>query len=370
MPHHGLDLRDPGQRYSAGDLRTRRPPLGSGRSGRGGRVPLLVGGTGFFLSVLMRPIFREPPLEGGRRRALEGLLGELPREELERWVRALDPERAAAPSGLGGWQRMIRVLTVGILTGRRLSWWHGRHPTEADPLLGVVCRLRVPRRELGERIGRRGVRNGGGGVPRGGGRTAGCRIRARRPGDGWGGGTGRWPNTWPDASPWRRAAERTARATRRYAKRQRTWFRHQLGPDAVEVDGTAPPAVQARAVVGAWRERVRRTPGGRGVAGVAGADAECRRGARRSGHEDRHHLLPHLRRFRRRRDRTRASDWPGGDTRSTSSPTPSPSASRAFARGSTSTRWRWSAIPSSSTPTTPWRWRRRSTTSPCGNPST
>lgn len=53
------------------------------------------------------------------------------------------------------------------------------------------------------------------------------------------------------------AVERTCRATRRYAKRQRTWFRHQLGPDVVEVDGTAPLETQAATVVNAWRERVR-----------------------------------------------------------------------------------------------------------------
>ena len=66
--------------------------------------------------------------------------------------------------------------------------------------------------------------------------------------------------------------ERTRVATRRYAKRQVTWFRHQLGPDAITVDGTASPAAQQAAVVNAWR--VRR---GGSRAGASGAVAEAAR---------------------------------------------------------------------------------------------
>ena len=93
VPHHGLDIRTPGERYGAGAFgRDARRWIAAIRAR--GRVPLLVGGTGFFLRVLTEPLFREPPLEPGRRAAAEAALAELSGAELERWVRALDPGRA------------------------------------------------------------------------------------------------------------------------------------------------------------------------------------------------------------------------------------------------------------------------------------
>lgn len=275
VPHHGLDLREPGQRYSAGEFgRDARRWIRDIRAR--GRVPLLVGGTGFFLRVLTDPIFREPPLDGARRARLERALGALPRPELERWMRVLDPERVAALSGPGGYQRMIRTVTVTLLTGRKLSWWHVRHPTGADPLRGVVCLLRVPRGALGERIDRRvramveaGFRDEVAGML-----AAGC-----SPDDPGMDGVGyrEMAEHLAGRITLDEAVERTRRATRRYAKRQRTWFRHQLGPDAVVVDGTAPPEVQAEVVVGAWGGRAGRmeeaAPGVAGPARTAGEPA-------------------------------------------------------------------------------------------------
>ena len=249
-PHHGLDIRDPRERYSAGEFgRDARRWITAIRSR--GKVPLLVGGTGFFLRVLTDPIFREPPLDPARRAALEEVLGTLERREMERWVRALDPERAPVAIA-GGCRRMLRTLSVTLLTGKRLSWWHVRHPTEAKPLVGVVCRLGVGAEVLGERIERRvhdmvaagfvdevvGLLRAGYTADDPGMNGVGYReIAAHLAGE----------ITLDEA------VERTCRATRRYAKRQRTWFRHQLGRGVVEVDGAAPLEVQAATVVNAWR---------------------------------------------------------------------------------------------------------------------
>ncbi len=217
-------------------------------------MPLLVGGTGFFLRVLTDPIFREPPLDGERRAALERVLAAFPGEELERWVRALDPERVAALSSMGGYQRMIRTLTVTLLTGKRLSWWHVRHPTDANSLHGVVCRLRLPQGVLTERIDRRVRRMVEAGLRD---EVAGLLAAGYKPDDPGMDGVGyrEMAEHLAGRITLDEAAECTRRATRRYAKRQRTWFRHQLGPDAMEVDGTAPLAAQVEAVAGAWRER-------------------------------------------------------------------------------------------------------------------
>lgn len=252
VPHHGLDIRDPGERYSAGDFgRDARRWIEAIRSR--GRVPLLVGGTGFFLRVLTDPIFREPPLDRDRRLELEAALGGLGRPELERWVRALDPERAPVAIA-GGHQRMLRTLSVTLLTGRKLSWWHVRHPTGAKPLAGVVCRLRVKAEVLKRRIERRMLAMVAAGFP---GEVAGLLRAGHTPGVPGMDGVGyrEMAAHLAGAITLDEAVGRTCRATNRYAKRQRTWFRHQLGPDVIEVNGSAPAEAQAARVVRAWRQR-------------------------------------------------------------------------------------------------------------------
>ena len=254
VPHHGLDIRDPGERYSAGDFgRDARRWIADIRAR--GRVPLLVGGTGFFLRVLTDPIFREPPLDPGRRAALEDALGALSRREMMRWVRVLDPERAEVAIA-GGCQRMLRTLSVTLLTGRGISLWHVRHPTDGKPLAGVVCRKNVPHEVLARRIENRTREMVAAGLPD---EVAGLLRAGHTPDDPGMNGVGYREMAAHLAGEITldEAVERTCRATRRYAKRQRTWFRHQLGPDVVEVDGTAPLETQAATVVNAWRERVR-----------------------------------------------------------------------------------------------------------------
>lgn len=249
IPHHGLDLRDPDQRYGAGEFaRDARRWIAS--IAQRGRVPVLVGGTGFYLKALADPLFEEPDLDPHRRRALERFLEAMPRADLERWVRALDPDRAKTAAA-GGRHRLLRTASMALLTGRPLSWWHRRHrgPT---PLRGVVCVLQVPSDVLANRIDRR--------------------VRAMVA-DGWVEETARllaagYGREAPGMSgvgyreivdhlegrlSLAQAVERTQAATRRYARRQRTWFRGQLGPGAATVDGVAPLESQTAAVVDAWR---------------------------------------------------------------------------------------------------------------------
>lgn len=252
VPHHGLDIRDPGERYSAGEFgRDARRWIAAIRGRE--RVPLLVGGTGFFLKMLTEPIFREPPMDRGRRGAIEDVLGRLPGDELERWVRLLDPARADIAIA-GGSQRMLRVLSIALLTGRPLSWWHRRQPGEGTPLGGVVCLLEVPLDVLDGRIRERaramvadGFVEEVAGLLRDG--------RARRDAGLDGVGYREIADHLEGEISLDEAVERTRVATRQYARRQRTWFRHQLGPGVVKVDGTAPVKEQRAAVVAAWRGR-------------------------------------------------------------------------------------------------------------------
>ena len=250
VPHHGLDIRDPDERYAAGEFGrdARRWIAGITRRGR---VPILVGGTGFYLKVLTDPIFEEPPLYPERRRALEDALSALPPAELARWVRVLDPARAETAVA-GGRQRMLRTATIALLTGRPLSWWHQRAPSRDAPLRAVVCVLEMPPPVLSERIDRRVSAMIAAGFVEETARllAEGCAPDA--PGlDGV--GYREAVDHLQGRITLAKAVERTQAATRRYARRQRTWFRHQLGPDAVRIDATAALDARTRAVVDAWR---------------------------------------------------------------------------------------------------------------------
>lgn len=257
VPHHGIDIVAPGERYGAGAF---------GRDARGwiadirarGRVPLLVGGTGFFLKILTEPLFCEPELERHRREATEAELEALSGGELERWVRALDPERAEMAIS-GGRQRMTRTVLIALLTGRPLSWWHARRHAGAEPLRGVVCVVEVPRAVLDDRIGRRvramleaGFVEEVAALLR-----AGClRDAAGLNGVGY----REMADHLEGRITLEEAARRTRVATRQYARRQATWFRHQLGPGTVMVDGTAPLEAQCARVARAWKAETAKTP--------------------------------------------------------------------------------------------------------------
>ena len=252
IPHHGLDRVDPDQRYSAGqfarDVRRWIPEI----EGRG-RVPLLVGGTGFFLRSVLRPIFAEPEMDEARLQALRGWLDEQPRPRLEDWVRRLDPDRAETAIE-GGPQRMARTLEVTLLSGRPLSWWHDEAPPDGEAVPGVVVVLERPRAELDRRIEARAEAMVERGLVDEVRRLAASGFDETDPGMS---GTGyrevlahlRGSITLDDA------VAQIQGATRRYARRQLTWFRHQLPEDAVRVDARQPREEQLRIILDAWEAR-------------------------------------------------------------------------------------------------------------------
>jgi tRNA A37 N6-isopentenylltransferase MiaA len=50
-------------------------------------------------------------------------------------------------------------------------------------------------------------------------------------------------------------ADAIATGTRQYAKRQETWFRHQLTGDVVTLDATRPPEKLAEEIARLWMGR-------------------------------------------------------------------------------------------------------------------
>jgi tRNA dimethylallyltransferase len=241
VPHCGVDVAEPTERSSAAQWsalaqRAIHEALAAGR------LPIVVGGTGFYIGALFRPLWAQPTLDPERRLALQKTLARHSTDELRRWTERLDPVRAHL-----GRAQLLRALEVALLTGKRLS---DLHVARARPPAYRPSYLLVdPGTLLSQRIAARAsAMLESGWIDE---------VRSLMEGD-------RVP---PDAPAWNATGydvvrqfvlgqierdamlERVAIDTRQYAKRQRTWFRHQLEPDRVH-----------RLVPGAsgWQERVER----------------------------------------------------------------------------------------------------------------
>jgi tRNA dimethylallyltransferase len=250
--HHGVDLVEPGERYSAGRFaRDARSWIRDIRSR--GRHPILVGGTGFFLRALLEPLFQEPALDPRRRRRLESVLDTMGAEECVRWLERLDPPRARLAEE-GGMQRIRRALEVPLLSGRSLTWWHEHAPLEGEPVEMQVVLLEADPEWLSPRIRSRVESMIRGGLVEEVHRLLQAGFHEGSPGMS---GTGyrevlallRGETDHPSA------VEAIVIATRQYARRQRTWFRHQLPADTIRLDAARGPELLARDILAAWQRR-------------------------------------------------------------------------------------------------------------------
>jgi tRNA dimethylallyltransferase len=120
-PHHLLDIRDPCERYSAGDfVRDARAAL-TAIHGRG-RLPVLVGGTMLYLRALLRGIATLPEAAPELRAQIDAEARELGWAALHAELAAIDP-LAARRIHPNDPQRIQRALEVYRLTGRPISDW-------------------------------------------------------------------------------------------------------------------------------------------------------------------------------------------------------------------------------------------------------
>ena len=147
VPHRGIDVADPGERYSAARWANEaRAWLADARAAA--RPVVIVGGTGFYLRALTEPLFEAPAIDPARRAGLETVLQSLSTEQLRRWCQELDPPR----SHLGRTQ-LVRSVEAALLVGERLSDLHRSHARAP----GVQARYLVvdPGPQLSERIEKR-----------------------------------------------------------------------------------------------------------------------------------------------------------------------------------------------------------------------
>ncbi|CAH2030346.1 tRNA (adenosine(37)-N6)-dimethylallyltransferase MiaA [Trichlorobacter ammonificans] len=150
VPHHLLDIRNPCEPFSAADFRREAARAIADITARGKR-PILAGGTGLYLRILLGGLADAP---GGDRELRERLQrraeqegGEALLAELQR----IDPETAAGlhPNNL---IRIIRALEVWHASGAPLSHFQQRHQFSDRPYRPLQYLLNLPRELLYRRI--------------------------------------------------------------------------------------------------------------------------------------------------------------------------------------------------------------------------
>jgi len=240
--HHLLDVVEPDRSFSAAEY-ARQARAAVEDVARRGRVPFVVGGTGLYLRALLSGLFAGPSRDEAFRSRLEAAALRFGRARLHRLLARVDPQ-AAARIQTNDLVRIVRGLEVFWATCRPLS----DHLADApDPLAGfriLSVGLDLERAVLRSRVEARTDAMLAGGL------VEEVRGLVARFGEG--------------LRPLRAIGYRQALAvlrgeldvaearrdivteTMRYAKRQRTWFRHQA-----EVTWCTGPG-QAAARIEAW----------------------------------------------------------------------------------------------------------------------
>jgi tRNA dimethylallyltransferase len=153
--HHMMDIRDPGQDFSAGDYqRTAREAI-QGIHKRG-HVPFVVGGTGFYLRALIEGLFEGPGRSEELRTRMRNIIRRKNPAVLHRALAKIDPLSASRIARTDA-ERIIRAYEVYLLTGNTMSSWQLQ---PRDALIGyrwLKIGVDVPRKQLYEQINQRVV---------------------------------------------------------------------------------------------------------------------------------------------------------------------------------------------------------------------
>jgi tRNA dimethylallyltransferase len=224
IPHHLIDILDPGERYSAGDFALRAREAIAGIESRG-NLPVVVGGSGLYQRALFEGISPIPPGSPEARSRLRARLAAEGIAVLAAELARIDPETAArlAP---GDSQRVLRALEVAEVSGRPLSSWIAEQPFGTERIKAIRVGLTLPRSILYDRIAGRVARMVGQGWVQ---EVARLLAEGLDPGLPAFQAIGyrQFVRHLEGEGSLEHAIGETVKATRRFAKRQETWFRKE-----------------------------------------------------------------------------------------------------------------------------------------------
>ncbi len=245
VPHCGIDVAEPTDRYSASRWATEATSwIVEANNER--RIPLIVGGTGFYINAMFEPLFDAPPFDPARRASLSEWLDQQPLSSLRKWCSVLDSPKAHL-----GRTQISRAIETALLAGRRLSdlqMESQQSQSDSTPRLKPHYLVVDPGARLSEHIEHR----------------VDAMLNA-----GWIDEVNSLMGHVPPGAPaWKASGYRVVRAlvegtidlssarariiieTRQYAKRQRTWLRHQI--DRANVTRVDPDNPDFEATVERW----------------------------------------------------------------------------------------------------------------------
>lgn len=133
IPHHMIDIRDVRERFNVVDFYY-QARLACQQVHERGKIPIVVGGSGFYLHALIYGPPSGPPSLPELREALQSEIETLGADALYERLQALDPAYAATITKHDK-QKIVRGLEIMALTNVRvseLSWKEKRRPQNFD----------------------------------------------------------------------------------------------------------------------------------------------------------------------------------------------------------------------------------------------
>ena len=233
IPHHLIDFVSPDVNYTAVEWAREAAKKIEEIEARG-RVPLLVGGTGFYLRALRKPFFVSPPTDESLRRRLNRIRERHGAEHVYRLLQRLDPKAAGALYPRD-WPRVQRAIEVYLQTRQSIM---DQKPDRPEPHESArrlrLLALNPPRAELYKRINERTEAHFRAGLVE---EVRRLLDRGFSPASNALGAHGyrRVVEYLQGRRDLESAIEQTKLDVRHYAKRQLTWFRHE--PEVEWFDG-------------------------------------------------------------------------------------------------------------------------------------
>ena len=229
VPHHLIDYVSPHVNYTAVDWARDAAEKIREIEARA-KVPILVGGTGFYLRTLRQPLFDSPPTDQRLRERLREMKERKGAEHLHSLLSRVDPaaaERLFPRDSV----RVIRALEVYFQTGEKLSEQQPNRsavPEFSDRIR--LFALNPPRDRLYDVINRRTEEHFAAGLVEEVKqlRAAGVKDSSNALGAH---GYRRVCEYLRGERSLERAVERSKQDVRNYAKRQLTWFRREPGTE-------------------------------------------------------------------------------------------------------------------------------------------
>ena len=153
IPHHLIDIAEPTAVYTAAQYASDAAAAIRAIHARG-RLPILVGGTGFYYRALTRGLFPGPGADAELRRRLNAVADRRGVERLHRWLRRVDAESASRIMPRDR-MRLVRALEVYLATGRPLTQHFAATQSPIADLQVLAIALALPPELTAERVQRR-----------------------------------------------------------------------------------------------------------------------------------------------------------------------------------------------------------------------